>query len=271
MKLRDVPALLGLRRKAKVHPFRVDTMAVGDYGEVRFAQWQHPNCRPFALDAGQIDQVRTFVSPGDAVLDIGAHIGDTSVLFALAAGPTGMVFAVEPNRYVLPTLHENAGLNSQAAPIVVMPYAATATNGPMVFNYSDPDYCNGGDLEKFGRLSRGHAYPLAVEGRNILAELERDHPEWLSRIKFIKTDTEGNDQAVVESLRRLITANRPYLLCEVYKRTDAAQRLAFFNLLTRELGYSCFRAEPYTEMMAEPVTAQNLERWKHFDIFCVPS
>lgn len=82
-------------------------------GIVRFAQWQHPKCRPTRFDQGSVDELRNYLLPGDAVIDIGAHCGDTSVLFALAVGETRMVFAVEPNRYVLAILEKNATLNAQ--------------------------------------------------------------------------------------------------------------------------------------------------------------
>ncbi len=271
MKLRTILEALGFRSPPRTYGHRIETFELERDGTVRFAQWLHPKCRPMVIDQGAVDALRQYIRPGDAVLDIGAHAGDTSVLFALAAGPQGRVFAVEPNRYVIPVLKANTRLNPQAAPIAVLPYAATKTAMPLVFDYSDAGFCNGGDLSGFGTLRGGHLYRLEVEGRNIAAELASSAPEWLDRIRFVKTDTEGNDQSVVESLSDLIRANRPYLLSEIYKRTSEAQRRDFHRLLTRDLGYRVYRSEPYTRLQAEELGVGDMMRAEHFDIFCVPS
>lgn len=271
MKLRAILEILGLRSPPKTYGHRIETFNLEREGPVRFAQWLHPKCRPMVIEQSQIDVLRQYIAPGDAVIDIGAHSGDTSVLFALAAGPGGRVFAVEPNRYVIPVLEANAILNSAAAPISVLPYAATKTAMSLVFNYSDAGFCNGGDLSSLGMMRGGHLYPLKVEGRNIPAELASAAPEWLGKIRFVKTDTEGNDQSVIESLGDLIRTARPYLLCEVYKRTSEAQRRSFHDLLSKDLGYRVFRSEPYTRLQAEELGVDDMMHAKHFDIFCVPS
>ncbi len=270
MKLNHVLVAFGFRPKPKFYGYTIESFKLEKDGIVRFAQWQHPKCRPTRFDQSSVDELRNYLLPGDAVIDIGAHSGDTSVLFALAVGQAGKVFAVEPNRYVLPILEKNAALNAQAAPIEILPFAATDETATLTFNYSDRGYCNGGDLDRFGRLKHGHFYPLVVEGRNILAELRAGHAEWLPRIRLIKTDTEGNDQSVIAGFRDLILAARPYLICEVYKRTRQAQRHDFYKMVTEDLRYDCYYAEPWTSMKAHKIGPEELMRWEHFDMFCVP-
>ena len=140
MKLRAFFNLLGFRSRPKIYSWRVDSFDIGAEEPLRFAQWLHPKYRPTDFNAGQIECLRQYLQPGDAVLDIGAHSGDTSVLFAHAVGPAGKVFAAERNRYVLPVLEENARLNPAAAPIEIMPYAAVEKSGPLTFNYSDSGF-----------------------------------------------------------------------------------------------------------------------------------
>lgn len=269
MKLKDVIAALGFRESPKTYGYTIKDFGLSDGDPVRFAVWQHPKCRAPEITQGAIDELRKYLSPGDAVIDVGAHIGDTAVLYALAVGHSGKVFAVEPNRYLWPVLEANATLNAQAAPIEIMPFAATGQPAKLVFNYSDPGYCNGGDLDRFGRFFHGHMYPLEVEGRNVLAELRAAHPDWLSRIRLIKTDAEGNDHAVLETMRELIVQARPFILCEVYKRTSVEQRTAFLDFLNG-LGYDCHRSWPYTELKGQLLRQGDLGRWPHFDMFCVP-
>lgn len=271
MKARTLLELLGFRSPPQTYGHRIDTFDLEQEGEIRFAQWLHPKCRTAAIDQATIDELRRYIAPGDAVLDIGAHIGDTTVPFALAAGPTGRVFAVEPNRYVLPILERNALINPMAAPITILPYAATREPAALTFDYSDPGFCNGGDLSGLGKFRGGHLYRLNVEGRNVTHEIENLAPQWLPRVKFVKTDTEGNDQAVIETLRKLIDSARPYLLCEVYRHSTEAQRRSFHRLLSADLDYRIHRARPYVELRGKELGADDMMRERHFDIFCVPA
>lgn len=223
MKLKDVFAALGFREGPKTYGYTMEEFELSKGERVRFAVWRHPKCSAPEIGQGAIDELKKYLSPGDAVIDVGAHVGDTTILYALAVGPGGKVFAVEPNRYLWPILEANASLNPQAAPIEILHFAATAQPAKLVFNYSDAGYCNGGDLNRFGRLFHGHMYPLEVEGRNVLAELRATNPDWLQRVRLIKTDAEGNDHAVLETMRELLVSVKPFVLCEVYKRTSIEQ------------------------------------------------
>jgi FkbM family methyltransferase len=271
MKLGSIFALLGLRAPPKRYGSRVEQFDLKDYGGIRFAQWLHPKYAATSFDAAEIDCLRRYVAPGDGVIDVGAHAGDTSVLFAAAVGSTGRVFAVEPNSYVLPVLEENARLNPDIAPITVMPYAAVENDGPLTFDYSDSGFCNGGDLGGIATMKHGHVYRLEVEGRNVLREIERIAPEWLEKIRLIKSDTEGHDADVIRMLAPIIRKHRPYLVCEIYRHMSAEARRAFYAFLTDDLGYRVFRADLWGTLEAEELTPEALVSLKHFDIFCHPA
>jgi FkbM family methyltransferase len=106
-------------------------------GHVEFAQWRHPYDRPTILTQAAVDALRQFISPGDFVIDVGAHTGDTTVPMALAAGAAGCALAVEPNPYVFKVLGKNAALNRKKTHIVPRCCAATERDGKFVFHYSD--------------------------------------------------------------------------------------------------------------------------------------
>jgi len=61
---------------------------------------------------GEYEPVETklileLVKPGAAILDIGANIGYYSLLFAKLTGPSGQVFAFEPDPYSYDLLQQN--------------------------------------------------------------------------------------------------------------------------------------------------------------------
>ncbi|HXD72606.1 MAG TPA: FkbM family methyltransferase, partial [Vicinamibacterales bacterium] len=202
-------------------------------------------------------------------IDIGAHTGDSTVPMALAVGPGGTVFALEPNPYVFKVLDENARLNPLATHIVPLMFAAMPEDGEYEFEYSDEGYCNGGFHGSTSAWRHGHFSRLRVHGRNLLAYLRETAPEALPRVKFVKIDTEGFDRAVFNSLIDLIRQSRPYIKTEIYKHMPEAERAGYFGDLTAA-GYRLFKCGDI-ELRGEPLTAaSDLSKWRHFDVFAVP-
>lgn len=76
------------------------------------------------LVAGLYSSLR--VRPGDVVLDLGANVGDFTILAARVVGPSGRVIAVEPSRYWRSFLEWNLQLN-QISNVSVVPLAVGAT------------------------------------------------------------------------------------------------------------------------------------------------
>jgi FkbM family methyltransferase len=186
----------------------------------------------------------------------------------LAAGRTGCVLALEPNRYVFKVLQQNAALNRDKTNIVPLNFAATSADGKYTFHYGDGSFCNGGFVSQLANQNHGHAYQLEVQGKNLTAFLRQAYPERLSRLSLIKVDAEGYDAQVIASLRELIMAHRPGIICEVYKRLDETERNALFDVL-HEAGYECFKLGA-EQLRGEPVLRTDMNRWKHFDILALP-
>jgi FkbM family methyltransferase len=269
VKLRDVPRALGLASTLpREYPYEIATFTLPTDGEVQLARWLHPNETMKDVTQQQVDALRTFLREGDVAIDIGAHTGDTSLPMALAVGRGGAVFALEPNPYVFKVLSANAALNPAKTRIVPLMFAAMPDDGEFDFEYSDSGYCNGGFHHATNRWKHGHFSRLCVSGRNLANYLRREAPAELSRIRFIKIDTEGYDRAVVQSIASLISSLRPYIKTEIYRHLPAAERIEYFRDL-RRLGYRIFKCEEYA-FRGEELGPQDLSRWKHFDVFAVP-
>jgi len=60
----------------------------------------------------EAQMLRQLCSPGGIVVEVGANIGTRTMVLARRVGPTGFVFAYEPQRIVFQTLCANLALNS---------------------------------------------------------------------------------------------------------------------------------------------------------------
>jgi FkbM family methyltransferase len=238
-------------------------------GRVEFAQWLHPFDRPTVLTQASVDALRQFVFPGDFVIDIGAHTGDTSVPMALAAGATGCTLAIEPNPYVFKVLGKNASLNSEKTNIVPRCFAATEQDGKFVFHYSDASYCNGGFKSQQRSWFYRRKHPLVVDGRNLLKLLQTEFADWLPRLTYIKVDAEGYDRAILQSLLPILRERRPMIRTEVFRKLLADERYALHDLLAGA-GYQLHRYQDTGDPQGQLLSRSDMTREKHFDILAVP-
>lgn len=270
MKLKELPYFLGLQPGPKSYGFKVKRFELPTDGGVEYAQWLHPNETEKEITQTSVDALRKFLSPGDVAIDIGAHTGDSTIPIALAAGKEGCVLALEPNRYVFPILKKNAELNADKTRIIPLMFAATPEDAEMEFLYSDSGYCNGGRFEGMSKWLHGHAFRLKVQGKNLHAFIAATYPELLPRIRYIKMDTEGYESAVLATLSDLIAQTKPFLKVEVYRKLDEAQRRALYRLIAG-YGYVIHKIENDGNYFGEVLSEQDVNKWRHFDVFCVPA
>ena len=254
--------------------YKVDSFSLSKYATVEFAQWQHPFCEPFQLRDSSVDFYRNLVKPGDFVIDIGAHLGDTTVPMALATGKEGTVLALEPNRYVFAVLKKNASLNSALTNIVPLNIAATAEDGQFSFNYSDASFCNGGFLSQREKLDQHHKYSLQVEGRNLEKILEKEYASLLPTLSLIKVDAEGYDKEIIKTLSKIIETYRPKILSECNQFLTKTEREELYDVMTR-FNYKLYRIEEddttaFIAVNDKPLTKEDMTKFKHFDVLAVP-
>jgi FkbM family methyltransferase len=268
VKLRDVPRALGIGSAPREYPSTVATFTLPIDGEVRFAQWQHPNETLKVISQDEVIALREFLRPGDVAIDIGAHTGDSTLPIALALGASGTVFALEPNPYVFKVLAANAELNRTKTNIVPLMFAAMPEDGDFTFLYSDDGYCNGGFHNSVSRWVHGHFVSLRVAGRNLLAYLREHAPEALGRLRYVKIDTEGFDRTVAQSLGELLRIARPYVKSEIYRHMPDEERAGYSDDL-RALGYRIFKCDHHVARGQE-LARGDMARWQHFDILAVP-
>ena len=269
MKLKELPYFLGLQPGPKMYAYKLKKFDLPNDGIIEYAQWLHPHETEKEITQQSVDDLRKFLSPGDVAIDIGAHTGDSTVPIALAVGQAGCVLALEPNRYVFPVLKKNSELNAAKTNIIPLMFAAAPEDAEMEFQYSDSGYCNGGRFEGMSKWLHGHAFKLAVQGKNLQAFLQETYPKLLPRIRYIKIDTEGYESVVLQSLAGLISQSKPFMKVEVYRKLDDLQRRALYRSIAG-YGYAIHRIAEDGGHFGEILAEQDLGKWRHFDIFCVP-
>lgn len=265
MKLRELLYAVGWGKTPREYPFEVERFTLPREGALEFARWRHPKDRRKEISQAAVDALRAFLREGDCAIDIGAHVGDTALPIALAVGRLGTVFAFEPNPYVFKVLQANASLNREKTSIVPLPFAAAEEDGQLTFTYSDPGFSSGG-LPVPGRR---RFFRLQVSGKNVVRLLEREFPDRLERVRYVKIDTDGHDRSVVASMREFLLAKRPYLKTEFYKHLSAEARVAQHDEI-RALGYRLYRCLGEETYRGPEVSLDDLKGRSNFDAFAVP-
>jgi FkbM family methyltransferase len=151
----------------------------------------------------EVNVLRTFIQPGQTVLDVGANIGDLTIPMSRFAGDTGRVYAVESNADTYHTLCANLALNGIQN--------VKALN---CFIADSPQVNTSGPWGKFGYVSETWGAPVvSIDALGI------------ESCSFIKIDVDGKELEVLKSASRLIENSRPVLYFENDDRAVSAALL----------------------------------------------
>src|SRR5262249_8838432 len=160
---------------------------------------------------GEVDLFRRCLRPGDVALDIGANFGSHTIPMAQLVGPTGIVYAFEPQRILFQILCGNVALNEipnvRALPFALGP-APRATKIPPLDD-------RGGNNFGGSALGGGQGEDIGVIALDQLG---------LKVIRLIKIDVEGMELEVLRGAAATLARCRPILYVE-NDRADKAEAL----------------------------------------------
>lgn len=140
--------------------------------------------------------MRSRLSAGRTLIDVGANIGYFSLLGSRLVGPSGRVVAIEALPATYRQLEDNLARNA-ATNVRALNVAATAAPG-MVTLY-------GGEAHNSGTTST-----VAADGLDALTDVEglplADllHPEEIAAAKVVKIDVEGAELDVLQGMVRVL-------------------------------------------------------------------
>jgi FkbM family methyltransferase len=261
------------RRVTQEYPYKIDTFDLEKDGIVKFANWENPLVSPIRLTQSEIDFFRKFIKKGDVVIDIGANIGDTTVPMAIAAGKEGVTFGFEPNPYVYKILEANAQLNENKSNIIPLLNAISVKEEEFYYTSSEASFSNGGISPDKDNSHGKFVYPGKVKGINLLKYLKESHPDLISRISFIKVDTEGYDKEILKSISDLITTCKPSIVAESFGKSTDEEKMELFDVISQH-GYEIFYFEDFTtEAKTLPIKeSREMTAWKDtINIYAIPT
>lgn len=189
--------------------------------------------------------MKHILSKGDAVIDIGANIGYTTVVMANIVGESGAVYSFEPLRIVFQQLCGNVFLNGLTN-VLAMPYAL-------------------GDVDNVNTCMTPVDY--FAPWVNIMdTSVGGTEGEWVvmrtldsfkfDKISFIKIDVQGFEKAVLNGAKNHIMTFRPVMYVEIEDRQLEKYKLRPENVI-----------QPICDMNYNLI---HLKNELGFDFFCVP-
>lgn len=155
------------------------------------------------VEAGPVDGLRGLVSPGSAVIDVGANIGFFSMYFARWVGPQGHVIAIEPEARNFASLRRRVA-RAGMSDIVICVRAAAAERSGEVRLALNPGHPGDHHLADNG-------VPVAAVTLDELVVAE-SRP-----VTLIKVDVQGAESMVLAGAHRLIERYRPGIFVEVHE------------------------------------------------------
>ena len=177
-------------------------------------------------------EVKIFESlchPGDVVIDVGANIGTHTLVFSRLVGPTGRVYAYEPQRIIFQTLCANLALNS-ITNVECMQQGLSNEGGHLTIpeiDYYQEENFGGIEINKFTTGSKVEVVKL-------------DSLMGLPKLNFLKIDAEGMEHNVISGALEIITQYRPIL----YVENDRLEKSKALIELINTLDYRIFWHQP---------------------------
>jgi FkbM family methyltransferase len=185
------------------------------------------------VDPQLLEMAGELVAPGDVVWDVGANVGLFTFAAAARAGPTGNVYAIEPDTWLVALLRRSAGLEQgKRAPVNVLPVAISDTISVSRFHIANRAR-SANYLESCGSTQTGGTretqWVVTVTLDSLLEQLPPP--------SVLKVDVEGAESRVLTGASKLLSSFRPRILCEVCQENGST-----VSKILHSFGYILFDA-----------------------------
>lgn len=154
--------------------------------------------------------IKSYVKPGNTVLDIGGHIGLYAVAFGKLVGSSGKVFSFEPTPVTNKILRKTVALNGLEQIVSIQNEAISKEEGETVFYISDQNADNSNSLVNYDKLSSVHGVKVP------LLSIDKFTERLNIRVDFIKIDVEGVELDAVIGARETLLRDRPLCILALH-------------------------------------------------------
>jgi FkbM family methyltransferase len=182
--------------------------------------------------------VRSFLRPGMVVLDVGAHVGQYSLLSAPCVGPTGRVHSFEPNPVTYRLLSNNLALNGFRN-VTAHQFAVSDATGEATLYVPGPDNLGEASLQECIRgMSATTVKCVTIDDWASSADLGNSE-----RIDLIKIDVRGRESKVIQGAMHVVARFQPVIVCEFEERFLRSMGTSSVELKRNfsDLGYAADR------------------------------
>jgi len=180
----------------------------------------------------ELQILQMLLSEGDRVIEAGANVGSHTVGLAKKVGPSGKVYAYEPQRACYTMLQGQIALNNLSQ---VAAFNLGCGAKEEVFWYTPQNFAAQGN---FGGVALSTVRHADMEPARVM-RLDALHPHE-EPIRLIKIDVEGMEADVIAGARTLIATQRPIL----YVENDRAEKSRALLELIFSLGYRAWWHTP---------------------------
>lgn len=269
MKIKEWFYMIGLKPKIKLFGYDIVEITVDKNLSCQWALWKNPKNHNSLPRIRDYPILKLFLKSGDFAIDIGAHIGDTTLSMGLCVGKKGLTLALEPNLATYRVLKANSELNLDQTNIEPLNLAAMEYDGNYVFQYNEPSLMNGGYQKGISRFKHASFFNVDVKGVNLADLLSRDYKDNLKNLKFIKTDLEGADFTFFQTIKDIIKKHLPVIQSEINGVMSNSIRNSYVQNL-KELGYVVFALKSENLDSIYELKQELIDSEKTFDIFAIP-
>jgi FkbM family methyltransferase len=195
------------------------------------------------------------VSPGDAIIEIGANVGTETVCFANLTGPEGRVHAVEPLPSNVAALTRASEL-SEHKNITIHRCALSDQSGHADFAVP-PSHASG-----IGHIVGAAERPSAEVIRIPCATLDSLTAEF-GPARIIFMDVEGEEVNILRGGVNYLSAFRPHLVLEAAPKLlrRAGYELHDLRKILEDLGYVVYEITRFGLKPADPGEQRSTRNW----------
>jgi len=243
-----------LRRVFRLVEHEVTVADFDGMYRIRLRLSEHMQRRIFWMGYYSTDIVallKTVLRPGMVVVDVGANIGEITLIAAQRVGDTGRVIAVEPVNVIADRLAEHVRVNDLSQ-VTIVREALGSAGQDRVPIYASCGQDVSDEHQGLASLYGEGEGQEPIEYVNITTLDDKAASLDLSRVDLIKIDVEGGELPCLQGAENVLRRFRPMLIVEIqeFSACQAGWSVKELFEYLRGFGYEFFTIGPKGRLSA---------------------